>query len=178
MWFKKSNKDNYDELTKKLAERSAEVARIIKKKMIELDIQNDFEFEDGEFEDGKLVFYYGLIEYITIRVEKVEVWGKPIEYLAILCTEHDDNGKAVEFWKSLEHLNLTLCWNGEPDVEIDGASNKEAITFLNCANEIYDYLSKLKERRAKERAKENAMKKKREISEIKKVIKKTDFLCG
>lgn len=172
MWFKKSNKDNYDELTKKLAERSAEVARIIKKKMIELDIQNYFEFEDGKFEDGKLVFYYGLIEYITIRVEKVEVWGKPIEYLAILRTGHDDNGKTAEFWKSLEHLNRTLCWDGEPDVEIDGASNKEAIAFLNCANEIYDYLPKLKERRAKE----NAMKKKREISEIKKVIKKTDSL--
>ena len=172
MWFKKSNKDNYDELTKKLAERSAEVARIIKKKMIEPDIQNDFDFEDGKFEDGKFEFYYNLVEYITIRVEKVEVCGKPIEYLAILCTGHDDNGKTAEFWKSLEHLNRTLCWDGEPDVEIDGASNKEAIAFLNCANEIYDYLSKLKERRAKE----NARKKKREISEIKKVIKKTDFL--
>ena len=164
---RKDNNETYKELTNKLAERSAEVARIIKKKMIELDIQND-----SEFEDGKFVFYYGLIEYITIRVEKVEVCGKPIEYLAILCTGHDDNGKTVEFWKSLEHLNRTLCWDGEPDVEIDGASNKEAIAFLNCANEIYDYLSKLKERRAKE----NARKKKREISEIKKVIKKTDSL--
>ena len=164
---RKDNNETYKELTKKLAERSAEVARIIKKKMIELDIQND-----SEFEDGKFVFYYGLIEYIMIRVEKVEVWGKPIEYLAILRTGHDDNGKAAEFWKSLEHLNRTLCWDGEPDVEIDGASNKEAIVFLNCANEIYDYLSKLKERRENE----NARKKKREISEIKKVIKKTDFL--
>ena len=164
---RKDNNETYKELTNKLAERSAEVARIIKKKMIELDIQNDFEFKDGKF-----VFYYGLIEYITIRVEKVEVWGKPIEYLAILRTGHDDNGKSAEFWKSLEHLNRTLCWDGEPDVEIDGASNKEAIVFLNCANEIYDYLSKLKERRAKE----NARKKKREISEIKKVIKKTDSL--
>ena len=164
---RKDNNETYKELANKLAERSAEVARIIKKKMIELDIQND-----SEFEDGKFIFYYGLIEYITIRVEKVEVWGKPIEYLAILCAGHDDNGKTVEFWKSLEHLNRTLCWDGEPDVEIDGASNKEAIVFLNCANEIYDYLSKLKERRAKE----NARKKKREISEIKKVIKKTDSL--
>ena len=164
---RKDNNETYKELINKLAERSAEVARIIKKKMIELDIQND-----SEFEYGKFVFYYGLIEYITIRVEKVEVWGKPIEYLAILCTEHDDNGKAVEFWKSLEHLNRTLCSDGEPDVEIDGASNKEAIAFLNHANEIYDYLSKLKERMAKE----NARKKKREISEIKKVIKKTDSL--
>ena len=164
---RKDNNETYKELTKKLAERSAEVARIIKKKMIELDIQND-----SEFEDGKFVFYYGLIEYIMIRVEKVEVWGKPIEYLAILRTGHDDNGKTVEFWKSLEHLNRTLCWDGEPDVEIDGASNKEAIVFLNHANEIYDYLSKLKERRAKE----NARKKKREISEIKKVIKKTGSL--
>ena len=160
-------KDNYDEWTNKLAERSAEVARIIKKKMIELDIAHDSEFEDGKFE-----FIYNLLQYITIRVEKVEVYGKPIEYLAILCTEYDDNGKAVEFWKSLEHLNRTLCWDGEPDVEIDGANNKEAIAFLDCANEIYDYLSKLKERRAKE----NAMKKKREISEIKKVIKKADSL--
>ena len=164
---RKDNNETYKELTNKLAERSAEVARIIKKKMIEPDIQND-----SEFEDGKFVFYYGLMKYITIRVEKVEVWGKPIEYLAILRTGHDDNGKAAEFWKSLEHLNRTLCWDGEPDVEIDGASNKEAIAFLNCANEIYDYLSKLKERRAKE----NARKKKREISEIKKVIKKTDSL--
>lgn len=164
---RKDNNETYEELTNKLAERSAEVARIIKKKMIELDIQNDSEFEDGKFE-----FFYSLLQYITIRVEKVEVYGKPIEYLAILCTEYDDNGKAVEFWKSLEHLNRTLCWDGEPDVEIDGANNKEAIVFLNCANEIYDYLSKLKERRAKE----NARKKKREISEIKKVIKKTDSL--
>ena len=164
---RKDNNETYKELTKKLAERSAEVARIIKKKMIELDIQND-----SEFEDGKFVFYYGLIEYIMIRVEKVEVWGKPIEYLAILRTGHDDNGKAAEFWKSLEHLNRTLCWDGEPDVEIDGASNKEAIVFLNHANEIYDYLSKLKERRENE----NARKKKREISEIKKVIKKTGSL--
>lgn len=160
-------KDNYDELTNKLAERSAEVARIIKKKMIELDIAHDSEFKDGKFE-----FFYSLLQYITIRVEKVEVCGKPIEYLAILFKNHLDNGKTVEFWKSLEHLNRTLCWDGEPDVEIDGANNKEAIVFLNCANEIYDYLSKLKERRAKE----NARKKKREISEIKKVIKKTDSL--
>ena len=162
---RKDNNETYEELTNKLAERSAEVARLIKKKMIELDIAHDSEFEDGKFE-----FFYGLIDYFIIRVEKVEVYGKPIEYLAILFKEHDDNGKTVEFWKSLEHLNRTLCWDGEPDVEIDGASNKEAITFLNCANEIYDYLSKLKERRAKE----NARKKKREISEIKKVIKKTD----
>lgn len=164
---RKDNNETYKELTNKLAERSAEVARLIKKKMIELDIAHDSEFEDGKFE-----FFYGLIDYFIIRVEKVEVYGKPIEYLAILFKEHDDNGKTVEFWKSLEHLNRTLCWDGEPDVEIDGASNKEAITFLNCANEIYDYLSKLKERRAKE----NARKKKREISEIKKVIKKTDSL--
>ena len=162
---RKDNNETYEELTNKLAERSAEVARLIKKKMIELDIAHDSEFEDGKFE-----FFYGLIDYFIIRVEKVEVYGKPIEYLAILFKEHDDNGKTVEFWKSLEHLNRTLCWDGEPDVESDGASNKEAITFLNCANEIYDYLSKLKERRAKE----NARKKKREISEIKKVIKKTD----
>lgn len=166
---RKDNNETYEELTKKLAERSAEVARLIRNKMIELDIQNDSEFEDGKFE-----FFYCLIEYITIRVEKVEVWGKPIEYLAILCKGHDDNGKTAEFWKSLEHLNRTLYWDCEPDVKIDGASNKEAITFLNYANEIYDYLSKLKERRVKE----NARKKKREISEIKKVIKKTDFLCG
>ena len=164
---RKDNNETYKELTNKLAERSAEVARLIKKKMIELDIQNDSEFEDGKFE-----FFYGLIDYFIIRVEKVEVYGKPIEYLAILFKEHDDNGKTVEFWKSLEHLNRTLCWDGEPDVEIDGASNKEAIVFLNHANEIYDYLSKLKERREKE----NARKKKREISEIKKVIKKTDSL--
>ena len=164
---RKDNNETYKELTNKLAERSAEVARLIKKKMIELDIAHDSEFEDGKFE-----FFYGLIDYFIIRVEKVEVYGKPIEYLAILFKEHDDNGKAAEFWKSLEHLNRTLCWDGEPDVEIDGASNKEAIVFLNCANEIYDYLSKLKERRAKE----NARKKKREISEIKKVIKKTDSL--
>ena len=164
---RKDNNETYKELTNKLAERSAEVARLIKKKMIELDIAHDSEFEDGKFE-----FFYGLIDYFIIRVEKVEVYGKPIEYLAILFKEHDDNGKTVEFWKSLEHLNRTLCWDGEPDVEIDGASNKEAIVFLNCANEIYDYLSKLKERRAKE----NARKKKREISEIKKVIKKTDSL--
>ena len=167
MFGRKNNNETYEELTKKLAERSAEVARLIKKKMIELDIQNDSEFEDGKFK-----FFYGFAEYITIRVEKVEAWGKPIEYLAILRTEYDDNGKAVEFWKSLEHLNRALCWDGEPDVEIDGASNKEAIVFLNYANEIYDYLSKVKERRAKE----NARKKKREISEIKKVIKKTDSL--
>ena len=167
MFGRKDNNETYEELIKKLAERSAEVARLIKKKMIELDIQNDSEFEDGKFE-----FFYGLIDYFIIRVEKVEVYGKPIEYLAILFKEHDDNGKTVEFWKSLEHLNRTLCWDGEPDVEIDGASNKEAIVFLNHANEIYDYLSKLKERREKE----NARKKKREISEIKKVIKKTDSL--
>ena len=167
MFGRKDNNETYEELIKKLAERSAEVARLIKKKMIELDIQNDSEFEDGKFE-----FFYGLIDYFIIRVEKVEVYGKPIEYLAILFKEHDDNGKTVEFGKSLEHLNRTLCWDGEPDVEIDGASNKEAIVFLNHANEIYDYLSKVKERRAKE----NAMKKKREISEIKKVIKKTDSL--
>lgn len=164
---RKDNNETYKELTNKLAERSAEVARLIKKKMIELDIAHDSEFEDGKFE-----FFYGLINYFIIRVEKVEVYGKPIEYLAILFKEHDDNGKTVEFWKSLEHLNRTLCWDGEPDVEIDGASNKEAIVFLNHANEIYDYLSKLKERREKE----NARKKKREISEIKKVIKKTDSL--
>lgn len=157
---RKDNNETYKELTNKLAERSADVARLIRKKMIELDIQNDSEFEDG------------LINYFIIRVEKVEVYGKPIEYLAILFKEHDDNGKTVEFWKSLEHLNQTLCWYGGPVVEIYGASNKEAIVFLNHANEIYDYLSKLKERREKE----NARKKKREISEIKKVIKKTDSL--
>ena len=45
---RKDNYETYKELTNKLAERSAEVARIIKKKMIELDIQNDSEFEDGQ----------------------------------------------------------------------------------------------------------------------------------
>ena len=80
--------------------------------------------------------------------------------------------KTIKNIKNDLKVVYTARETGEPEVEMDGASNKDAIVYLNHANEIYDYLSKLKERREKE----NARKKKREISEIKKVIKKTDSL--
>lgn len=167
MIFGRKDKVDYDELTNKLAERSAEVARLIRKKMIELDIPHDKNFEDGEiiFEDFN---YRGK----AIRIEKVEVCDNTIEYLAIKNYEYDDNDKKTYSWHSLEHVNQALQWEDYSDVKIIGANNEEAISFLHSASNIYNLLSRLKEDRAKEKAK----KKKREINDIKETIKKTDWL--
>ena len=166
MMFKKTNNDDYKELTKKLEKRTAEVARFIKKKMIELDIPND-----SAFEGGRIIMNIYDQHPKIICIKKVDVFGKSIEYLAILRTEYDDNGKPFDTWKSLEHLNQRLCWKGEFDVKIIyGANNDEAISFLGLANEVDKYLTELKDKRAKE----NAKKEKDEMRKIKEVIEKTD----
>lgn len=168
MFGRKNNKDNYDELTKKLAERCADVARLIRKKMIEVDIQNDSNFENGQF-----IFEDFNYEVKVIHIEKAEVWGKTIEYLAIKSYYHDDNDIETYSWRSLEHVNRMLQWEDSPDVKIEGANNQEAISFLHSANNIYKILSTLKYDREKEKARQQN----REISLIKEVIKETDFLC-
>lgn len=128
-------KDNYLSLGKKLAERTAKVAKLIRSKIENLGSIFHSEFDNGEITyetaDGK------------IGAVKIESNGY-IKYLAVL--EADYNNQQQDEWCSLEHMGGL-----GPVLGILEAQNKYAISFLMASRQIIDHLDRLdKEFHAKE----------------------------
>jgi hypothetical protein len=131
-------RDDYKRMTENLKSVTEEVAEKIRKKMDELDIYNDTDFDNGEIGFGTVV----------VRSESVRSnSGFTREFLAI---KRVDEKGGFTTWCSLNDIEGSYYFCGDLNAKIYGASKKEALAFLNVARQLIIELGKVEQKKADE----------------------------
>lgn len=128
------SRNDYARLTATLKSRVEEIAKRIREKMEDLDIANDDDFYHGEIG----------IDGVAVRVESIKSRAGEYEFLAIK-REGECYGEAS--WYSLEDIGKEYYYAGDFTAKVVGASNKEALAFLNVAKKLIEGLGELEQKR-------------------------------
>ena len=131
-------RDDYKRMTENLKSVTEEVAEKIRKKMDELDIINNTEFDNGEIGFGNVV-----VRSDSVRSNS----GFTRKFLAIKRVDENDG---FVTWRSLEDIGNSYYFTGDFNAKIYGASNKEALAFLNVARQLIIGLGKVEQKQADE----------------------------
>ena len=118
------NRDDYTRLTKTLKDRTEEIAVKVRRKMKDLDL-------DTIKVDG-----------LTLTVKKYSADYGQYHSDKLSIERHciDDYKEEYNEYVSLEDINESYYLAGDYKCRITGASNKEALKFLNSAKNIFEYL--------------------------------------
>lgn len=131
-------RDDYKRLTATLKEKVEEVAKRIRQKMDELDIIDDDDFDKGEIGINNIV-----VRSMSVKANS----GFSYEFLGIKRYE-DDNSRI--YWASLEDIEHTFYFCNDYKAKVYGATNKEALAFLNVAAKLIAGLGEIEEKKADE----------------------------
>ena len=131
-------RDDYKRMTENLKSITEEIARAIHKKMDELEIENNTDFDNGEIGVDDVV-----VKVITVKSNS----GFTRSFLGIKRNE----GRAHHvYYASLEDINFTYCFCGDYNALIHGATNKEALAFLNVSAKLIKGLGEVEQKQADE----------------------------
>ena len=130
-------RNDYARLTATLKARVEEIAKRIREKMDYLDIADDDNFDNGEIG----------IDGVVVRVVSMKrrTFGE-YEYLAIK-REGECHGDYK--WYSLEDVGKEYYYAGDFTAKVVGATNKEALAFLNVAKKLIKGLGDIEDERVK-----------------------------
>lgn len=130
-------RNDYARLTVALKSRVEEIAKRIREKMDYLDISDDDNFDNGEIG----------IDGVVVRVVSMKrrTFGE-YEYLAIK-REGECHGDYK--WYSLEDVGKEYYYAGDFTAKVVGATNKEALAFLNVAKKLIERLGYIEDKRVK-----------------------------
>lgn len=139
-------RNDYCRLTATLKERVEEIASRVRQKMVELDIDNDDAFWNGEIG----------VDTVTVRIVDKKSSVGTYSYLAIkreVDAEYDST--PIYSYFSLEDIDRDFYYSGDFNARVQGASNKEALAFLNVAKKFIQGLGEIEQEKVK--AIENAL---------------------
>lgn len=130
-------RNDYARLTVALKSRVEEIAKRIREKMDYLDIADDDNFDNGEIG----------IDGVVVRVVSMKrrTFGE-YEYLAI---KREGECYGEEKWYSLEDVGKEYYYAGDFTAKVVGATNKEALAFLNVAKKLIERLGYIEDKRVK-----------------------------
>ena len=131
-------RDDYKRMTENLKSITEEIARAIHKKMDELEIENNTDFDNGEIGvDGVVV------KVITVKSNS----GFNRSFLGI---KRNEGHPHHVYYASLEDINFTYRFCGDFNALIYGATNKEALAFLNVSAKLIKGLGEVEQKQADE----------------------------
>ena len=128
------NRNDYVRLTAKLKSRVEELAKRIREKMEDLDIANNDDFYRGEIG----------IDNVVVRVKSIKSRAGEYEFLSI---KREDECYGESSWYSLEDIGKEYYYAGDFSAKVVGASNKEALAFLNVAKKLIEGLGNIEDER-------------------------------
>ena len=129
-------RNDYCRLTENLKERVEEIAGRIRKKMTELDIDNDDAFWNGEIG----------VDTVTVRIVDKKSSAGTYSYLAIKrSVDEEYNGTPIYGYFSLEDIDKDFYYSGDFNARVQGASNSEALAFLNVAKKFIQGLGEVEQ---------------------------------
>ena len=124
------NRNDYVRLTATLKTIVEEIAKRIREKMEDLDIANNDDFYRGEIG----------IDNVVVRVKSIKSRAGEYEYLSI---KREGECYGESSWYSLEDIGKEYYYAGDFSAKVVGASNKEAIAFLNIAKKLIEGLGNI-----------------------------------
>lgn len=131
-------RDDYKRMTENLKSITEEIARAIHKKMDELEIENNTDFDNGEIGvDGVVV------KVITVNSNS----GFNRSFLGI---KRYEEGAHHAYYANLEDINSTYYFCGDFNARIYGATNKEALAFLNVSAKLIKGLGEVEQHQVDE----------------------------
>lgn len=125
-------RNDYSRLTENLKERVDELAKKIRRKMTILDLIHDNDFDKGEIGTNDVV--------VAVKSVRSKGFGE-YEYLAI---------KSGNDWLSLEDIGKMYYYTGDFSLPVQGASNHDALRFLNHAKELIKGLADYEDKKSQE----------------------------
>ena len=131
-------RDDYKRMTENLKSITEEVAMAIHKKMDELEIEDNTDFDNGEIGVDDVV-----VRVITVNSNS----GFNRSFLGIKRYEEGDNHA---YYASLEDINDTYYFCGDFNAKIYGATKKEALAFLNASKKLILGLGELEQHQVEE----------------------------
>ena len=131
-------RDDYKRMTENLKSITEEIARAIHKKMDELEIENNTDFDNGEIGVDDVV-----VKVITVKSNS----GFNRSFLGI---KRNEGRPHHVYYASLEDINFTYCFCGDWNALIYGATNKEALAFLNVSAKLIKGLGEVEQKQADE----------------------------
>ena len=131
-------RDDYKRMTENLKSITEDVAIKIHKKMDELDIESNNDFDNGEIGADDVV-----VKVISVNSGS----GFNRSFLGI---KRYEEGAHHAYYASLEDINSTYYFCGDFNARIYGATNKEALAFLNVAKRLIQGLGELEQKQADE----------------------------
>ena len=131
-------RDDYKRMTENLKSITEEIARAIHKKMDELEIENNTNFDNGEIGVDDVV-----VKVITVKSNS----GFNRSFLGI---KRNEGHPHHVYYASLEDINFTYCFCGDFNALIYGATNKEALAFLNVSAKLIKGLGEVEQKQADE----------------------------
>lgn len=131
-------RDDYKRMTENLKSITEEIARAIHKKMDELEIENNTDFDNGEIGVDDVV-----VKVITVKSNS----GFNRSFLGI---KRNEGRPHHVYYASLEDINFTYCFCGDFNALIYGATNKEALAFLNVSAKLIKGLGEVEQKQADE----------------------------
>ena len=139
-------RDDYKRMTATLKEKVEEIAQRIGMKMDELDIINDDDFDNGEIGVDNIVVRNVIVKSNT---------GFTYKFLGI--KRYDDENYYTS-QASLEDIEHTFYFCNDFEAKVYGATNKEALAFLDVAAKLIKGLGEIEQKNVDEiqRALENA----------------------
>ena len=139
-------REDYKHMTENLKSITEEIAENIRKKMNQLDIASDDDFDNGEIG----------VDGVVVRVLSVESNSNFTK--SFLGIKRYEEGYHHAYYASLEDINDTFYFCGDFNARIYGATNKEALAFLNVAAKLIKGLGEIEQKKvdAIQKAIENA----------------------
>lgn len=131
-------RDDYKRMTENLKQITEEVAKRIRVKMVELDIENNFDFDKGEIGTDDVV-----VRVITVKSN----CGFDRSFLGIKRYEEEND---YSYYASLEDINHGYYFCGDLTAKIYGATSKEALSFLNASAKLIEGLGEIEQRLSEE----------------------------
>lgn len=131
-------RDDYKRMTENLKSITEEIARAIRKKMDELEIENNTNFDNGEIGVDDVV-----VKVITVKSNS----GFNRSFLGI---KRNQGHPHHVYYASLEDINFTYRFCGDFNALIYGATNKEALAFLNVSAKLIKGLGEVEQHQVDE----------------------------
>lgn len=131
-------RDDYKRMTENLKSITEEIARAIHQKMDELEIENNTDFDNGEIGVDDVV-----VKVITVKSNS----GFNRSFLGI---KRNEGRPHHVYYASLEDINFTYRFCGDFNALIYGATNKEALAFLNVSAKLIKGLGEVEQKQADE----------------------------
>ena len=139
------NRNDYQRMTVQLKERVQEIAHKVRLKLVELDLEDEEVGISIKDANGCNV------DYVVLRCASItsNSCGN-YDFLGIDVSSNEDSRNGWTCLHSLEDINKDYYYAQDYNAPIHGATNKEALRFLNAAPQLFKMLDEVEEKQVQD----------------------------